>query len=73
MAKQPQQQPLQDIIRATIKALIDRISQLESGCGRRGNGGRKNGRGRRQYRNLGSSSFPKDNDGGIRTTRKMGK
>ena len=38
MAKRPQQQPLQDTTTATIKALNDKINQLENGSG---SGGRE--------------------------------
>ena len=55
MAKHPQQQPLlQDTTTATIKALTDKINQFESGSGK----------GRVQYRTLGSSRFLRNSDGG---------
>jgi hypothetical protein len=67
MAKQPQQeQPLQDTTAATIKALTEKINKLESGSGGRGSGGR----GHRGYRSFGSNSFPRNNDGGTRATRR---
>jgi len=60
MAKQPQQQtPLHDTTAAsTIKALTDKVKRLESGSGGRGNSGRGSG-----YRSLGSTNFPRNNDG----------
>jgi hypothetical protein len=66
MAKQPQQQvsPLQDTTAATIKALTDKLNRLESG----GGGGRGGGRG--GYRKAGSKSYHRNNESGVRTTRR---
>ena len=50
-----QQQPLQDTTTATIKALTDKINQLESESGGRESGHR--------------SRFLRNNDGEIRTTQ----
>jgi hypothetical protein len=64
MAKQPQQlqaSPLQDTTAATIKALTDKINRLKGGNG---------GGGRRGDRKAGSKSYPRNNESGIRTTRR---
>jgi hypothetical protein len=60
MAKQPPATPLQDTTAATIKALTDRINQLESG----GNNGR------RQYRKSGGQNFPANGKDGTRIARR---
>jgi hypothetical protein len=65
MAKQPPQQkpsPLQDTTAATIKALTYKINRLENGGGS-GNGGQGG------YRKMGSTNYPRNNDG-IRSTRR---
>jgi hypothetical protein len=64
IAKQPQQiPPLQDKSAATIKALTDKINRLEGGSG--GGGGGRGG-----YRKAGSKSYPRNNESGVRTTRR---
>jgi hypothetical protein len=62
MAKQPPNAPLQDTTAATIKALTDKINQLESG----GNGGS----GRGQYRKSGGQNFPANGKDGTRIARR---
>jgi hypothetical protein len=62
MAKQPPVTPLQDTTATTIKALTDKITQLESGT--------TGGTGRGQYRKSGGQNFPANRKDGTRIARR---